>query len=244
MLECLALEDVCVQTVWNWIYENWSWGLFVAVVSLWYAAKSYSKSYKSNKLSESSLDLTARSTALAEESLNEAKKSIDTSIDLYNQQKRDAQAERLANEEKATRVLKENLKHVLLGLIPIGDNFTNFINSDADVDSYEYLELDSNLYIYSDSESFTINSFESSVSSLNMLVFDATKIDISVHENISIVIFALEHFQRTTIPSIKRCLKNNMTLKDIKAGFKNDKNVWDAMLVAVQELVDYTKNKQ
>ncbi len=87
MLECLALEDACVQTVWNWIYENWSWGFFIAVVSLFFTARALKKTDKSNKLAEMSLALTKRSTDIANESLSAAKLSVDTSINIYNKQK-------------------------------------------------------------------------------------------------------------------------------------------------------------
>ncbi|MDC9776239.1 hypothetical protein PSG01_01080 [Proteus mirabilis] len=241
MLGCLALEDACVQTVWNWIYENWSWGFFVAVVSLWYAAKSYSKSYKSNKLSESSLDLTARSTALAEESLNAAKQAIDTSIDLYNQQKNDVKMEKEVNEKKAEQALKENLRHVILGLTPMCDNFISFING-IQSGNYKYISLDSNIYVYTENSSFTINSFEPAISSLNMLIFDATLINKTVHENISTAIIALSHFQRTTIPSVKRCLMSDMELDDIKKRFEKEKPIWDGLVSSMEDLIKYANN--
>ncbi|MGZ8106389.1 hypothetical protein ACXU9T_13345 [Proteus mirabilis] len=89
MLECLALEDACVQTMWNWIYKNWSWGFFIAILSLWFTAKALKKTDKSNVLAGKSLELTKRSTDIAEESLQAAKQSIDTSIKLYEKQKKD-----------------------------------------------------------------------------------------------------------------------------------------------------------
>lgn len=90
MLECSVLDNMCIQTIWNWIYENWSWGFFIAVASLFFTTRALKKTDKSNKLAELSLALTKRSTDIAEESLEAAKKSINTSIEIYNKQKRDS----------------------------------------------------------------------------------------------------------------------------------------------------------
>lgn len=94
MLECLALENNCIKDAWNWTYENWSWGFFIAVLSLWFTAKAIKKTDKANKLAEVSLGLTRTSTKIAEESLQAAKQSIDTSVELYEKQKNDDEKSR------------------------------------------------------------------------------------------------------------------------------------------------------
>lgn len=104
MLDCLALKDSCIYGAWDWVYENWSWGFFIAVFSLLFTAKALKKTDKSNKLAGYSLELTRKSTSIAdaslivaEESLKAAKKSIDTSIDIYNKQKKDSDTQKKAD---------------------------------------------------------------------------------------------------------------------------------------------------
>ncbi|MEQ5110210.1 hypothetical protein [Providencia vermicola] len=76
MLECLALEDSCIYGARDWIYENWSWGLFIAVLSLWFTSKALKKTDKANKLAEISLSITR-------ESLVHAKFSADIAESEY-----------------------------------------------------------------------------------------------------------------------------------------------------------------
>lgn len=118
MLECLALEDACVQTVWNWVHENWSWGFFIAVFSLFFTARALKKTEKSNKLAEMSLALTKRSTDIAEESLEAAKKSIDTSIEIYNKQKRDSL---IKNKKQLNRERYKTAQMIKMPLITLYD---------------------------------------------------------------------------------------------------------------------------
>ncbi|MEQ4898799.1 hypothetical protein [Proteus vulgaris] len=83
MLECLALEDACVQTVWNWIYENWSWGFFIAVVSLFFTTRALKKTDKSNELAEISLSITRKSLEQTEYSINIAESDYNRIRTLY-----------------------------------------------------------------------------------------------------------------------------------------------------------------
>ncbi|USR63663.1 hypothetical protein NFC79_13065 [Providencia stuartii] len=113
MLECLALEDSCINDTWNWIYANWSWGFFIAVLSLWFTAKALKKTDKANNLAEVSLELTRESTRIAEESLQAAKESIDTSIELYEKQKKDILLEKNSFDNKKIESIKIVIRHEL-----------------------------------------------------------------------------------------------------------------------------------
>ncbi|HHE6469897.1 TPA: hypothetical protein ACPFI9_002510 [Providencia rettgeri] len=104
ILECLALEAACLNEAWDWVYENWNWGIVIAIISLRFTAKALKKTDRANLLSEnslritkSSLELTEEATNIAKESLNAAKKSIETSIEIYNKQKNDNDRQKKAD---------------------------------------------------------------------------------------------------------------------------------------------------
>lgn len=133
MLECLALEDSCINDTWNWIYANWSWGFFIAVLSLWFTAKALKKTDKSNNLAEVSLELTRESTRIAKESLQAAKDSIDTSIGLYEKQKNDDEDNRKKQTEnlnKAVMVTAGKEAYMLLQLFNFFIDLNKMLSSD------------------------------------------------------------------------------------------------------------------
>lgn len=84
--------DLCNFT--SWVFDNWSWGLFVAVLSLWFTAGALKKTEESNRLSGESLMLTKRSADIAEKSLRAARRSISTSVRIYEKQKKDNDAQK------------------------------------------------------------------------------------------------------------------------------------------------------
>ncbi|MEX9974528.1 hypothetical protein AB7V88_02085 [Providencia rettgeri] len=114
MLECLALEDSCISDLWSWVYKNWSWGFFIAVLSLWFTAKALKKTDKANKLAEISLDLTMESTRFAEQSLLAAKESIDTSLEIYERSKQDSVKQRNSHHEMQLKAIKNVIKYEVM----------------------------------------------------------------------------------------------------------------------------------
>lgn len=90
-----------------WVFDNWSWGFFIAVLSLWFTAKALKKTDKANKLASDSLELTKRSTNIAEKSLQAAKKSIYTSVELYEKQKNDEEDRKNKIEEREIKAIRK-----------------------------------------------------------------------------------------------------------------------------------------
>ncbi|QXX83424.1 hypothetical protein J6836_03205 [Providencia sp. R33] len=133
MLECLALEDSCIGDVWNLIYESWSWGGAIAVISLIFTARALKKTDKANKIASNSLELTKRSTDIASKSLQAAKQSIDTSIELYEKQKKDDEDNRKKQTEnlnKAVMVTAGKEAYMLLQLFNFFIDLNKMLSSD------------------------------------------------------------------------------------------------------------------
>lgn len=97
----------------SWIFDNWSWGFFIAVLSLWFTAKALKKTDKANKLASDSLELTKRSTDIAEKSLQAAKKSINTSIELYEKQKNYEEDRKNKIEEREIKAIRKSVANEL-----------------------------------------------------------------------------------------------------------------------------------
>ncbi len=86
----------------EWV-KNMDWALFVAVLSLLFTGV---VSFITIKYTKSSLDYTKESTRIAEESLQAAQKSIDTSIELYEKQKKDSEMKRDIRKKERLSSLK------------------------------------------------------------------------------------------------------------------------------------------
>lgn len=137
----IGWSDLCDSIV--WIYGNWSWGLFIAVLSLLFTARALKKTEESNRLSGESLTLTKRSTGIAERSLRAAKRSVSTSVRIYEKQKKDF--ERI-NKEEANRKISALENVILNKIVPLCQQSSSlcdiyfFINEYKNIKSVSFYE--------------------------------------------------------------------------------------------------------
>ncbi|HCR3199945.1 TPA: hypothetical protein ON439_002225 [Morganella morganii] len=148
----------------SWVFDNWSWGLFIAVLSLWFTAKSLKKTSEANEL--------------AGRSLLAAQESITTSVDLYKQQKRD-------NEIKKENENKDKLDAIKLLLREeVKDNYLLFINAYKVINYFNEKQIEGVLIEKFDNDYFIqfpdgLNAMfrEHSYNNINRYMFDVIILD-------------------------------------------------------------------
>ncbi|WP_368869965.1 hypothetical protein [Proteus mirabilis] len=110
------------------------WALFVAVLSLLFTGV---VSFITIRYTKRSLELAEQSSAISNESLTAAKKSIETSIAIYEKQKNDAELDKKSASDAKLKAIKNTIKYDVLGIYNFYLELLNVVNCIKNMNKFD-----------------------------------------------------------------------------------------------------------
>ncbi|EQB9153983.1 hypothetical protein ACYYHG_000093 [Morganella morganii] len=216
------------------VVKNMDFGLVVAVISLIFTII----------VGGATIWYTRRSVRIAEQSLEAAKNSIYTSIEIYEKQKKDDafnEKIKLQNRSMSLHYLIRNevsANYIRLHKVV---NFCKRVWSN-DVINFEYNDLAhfpfAN-YTFSDGESDGFMFEEQSYSIIDKYLLDVADVDAQLISKLIGLRYSIEHFNNSFISGLKLIVKNNCAIEDLYEYVNDSKKFITSFEKLTLDTMDY-----
>lgn len=236
----IGWDDLCSSAV--WIYDNWSWGFFIAILSLWFTAKALKKTDRANQLAGESLELTKQSTDIADQSLKATQKSIDIALDIAETERKNAYDEK-KSKFKAIRILiLDEIKYVHRELIQISGRFDSLEKHASDPFEIQIINDSINIFIEIGDRKTLFIDFNLITNDLDKYTLILAVLDLKSTMALTDVIMELKHYNDGIKPLLEESNIVNAQMIDLINNIRILKIQTEGFLEKINILNDALKN--